>query len=248
MCEAQFLPVKANSLNSSPLLARCLGKTDWLEFHVYIHHTLSSSTQHRMDKSLRLRRPSAGPRKPLIMGSSCLQCRPLIVLSENRCGCLLNSEACLTEGLNRPFSQGLPCYVASLKHPAPIGSHLNFLPSPHGLHYSRTSPLPHPVLRNKTISNKVEIDFPLHPCKAHLRVWVNTFMPRGPDEIKHQRHALYVSQKHWPCLLHLTIWVLHVHVCWTAPHSLALTHMSKVSKTADSVSAAFDLNASDMWS
>ena len=57
-----------------------------MEFHLHAHHTRSSSTQQRVDKSLSLGRPSAGPRKPLITGSSCLQCRPLIVLSESRCG------------------------------------------------------------------------------------------------------------------------------------------------------------------
>lgn len=99
-----------------------------MEFHLHIHHTRSSSTQQRADKSLRLGRPSAGPRKPLITGSSCLQCRPLIVLSENRCGCLLHSAACSMEVLHRPLSQGPRCHVVLLKHPAPIGGHLNSLP------------------------------------------------------------------------------------------------------------------------
>lgn len=192
-----------------------------MEFHVHIHHTRSSSTQQRADKSLRLGRPSAGPRKPLITGSSCLQCRPLIVLSENRCGCLLHSAARSTEVLNRPPSQAPLRHVVLLKHPAPIGGHLNSLPAPCGLRYSSTSPLPRPItgreIKQKSISNKVEAGFPLRPRKAHLRAWVNTFMPRGPDEIKHQRHALYVSQKHWP--MFITSDHLGFYTCMSAGHS-----------------------------
>lgn len=122
-----------------------------MEFHVHIHHTRSSSTQQRVDKSLRLGRPSAGPRKPLITGSSCLQCRPLIVLSENRCGCLLHSAACLMEVLNRALSQDPRRHVVLLKHPAPIGGHLNSLPAPYGLRYSSASPLPRPIARRKKV-------------------------------------------------------------------------------------------------
>lgn len=246
----QFHPVAEDSLDSSVLLGRCPGKNDWLEFHVHIHHTRSSSTQQRVDKSLRLGRPSAGPRKPLITGSSCLQCRPLIVLSENRCGCLLPSAACLTEFLNRPLSQGPLCHVVLLKHPAPIGGHLNSLPTPYGLRLFEHHPITAPhCKKKKSISNKVETGFPLHPRKAHLRVWVNTFMPWGPDEIKHQRHALYVSKKHWPCLLHLTIWVLHVHVCWTQLHTAVYSHIarSEVLQKANSLLTAYNLNASNTW-
>lgn len=120
-----------------------------MEFHVHIHHTRSSSTQQRVDKSLRLGRPSAGPRKPLITGSSCLQCRPLIVLSENRCGCLLHSAACLMEVLNRPLSQGPLRHVVLLKHPAPRGGHLNSLPAPCGIRYSSASSFPQSAARRK---------------------------------------------------------------------------------------------------
>lgn len=100
------------------------------------------------------------------------------------------------------------------------------------------------TLFTKNISNKVETGFPPLPHKDHLRVWMNTLMPQGCDEIKPQRHALYVSQKHWPCLLHLTICVLHVHVCYTDPH--ALTQMSEVLQTANSLLAVFNLKASYM--
>lgn len=109
------------------------------------------------------------------------------------------------------------CHVDILKHPAPTGGPPNSLPAPHGLLYSSASQSPRCISRKK---KKFKQASPLHPRKAHLRVWVNTFMPQGPDEIKHQRHALYVSQKPWPCLLHLTIWVLHVHVCWTLFHTI----------------------------
>lgn len=90
------------------------GNDDWLEFHVHIHHTQSSSTQQRADKSLRLGRPSAGPRKPLITGPSCLQCWPLIVLSKNRCGYSFHNAPCSMVVLKqtlvtRALSAMLPC-------------------------------------------------------------------------------------------------------------------------------------------
>lgn len=150
---------------------------------------------------------------------------------------LLASQCSLLDGGSEQTSVTRPSlrHVVLLKHPAPIGGHLNSLPAPYGLRYSSTSPLPRPVARKEkkkkeSISNKVETGFPLHPRKARLRLWVNTFMPRGPYEIKHQRHALYVSQKHRPCLLHLTIWVLHVHVCWTQLRTAAHSHTGQRSR------------------
>ena len=98
----------------------------------------------------------------------------------------------------------------------------------------------------------MEAAFPLRPRKAHLRAWVNTFIPRGPDEIKHQRHALYVSQKHWPMFItsdHLGFFLFFffTRACLldTASHSRALTHRSEVPQTADSLLAVCDLNACD---
>lgn len=109
------------------LLGRCPGKKNWLEFHVHIHHT---SCPRPLSKEWinhsRLSRPSAGPRKPLITGPSCLHCRPLIVLNESRCGYFQCSL--LNRGSNKPLSQGSCRHVGLLTHPAPIG-HLNSLPS-----------------------------------------------------------------------------------------------------------------------
>lgn len=151
-----------------------------MEFHVHIHHAQSSSTQQRVDKSRRLGRPSAGPRKPLITGPSCPQCRPLIVLSENRCGRSLARSAaqldsggvseqtpvtassppcCLTKtsGADRrpPESPPPPRFV-----PAPPQCH-----TPHGKYFKQGGNRLPPPLRRR---------------KACRRVWLSTFVPRGP--------------------------------------------------------------------
>lgn len=87
--------------------------TDWNSTSIYITLDPRPLGKERINHSVR-GRPSAGPRKPLITGSSSLQCRPLIVLSKNRCACSLRSAARLMEALSRPPSQrlSLPCCLA----------------------------------------------------------------------------------------------------------------------------------------
>lgn len=108
-----------------------------MEFHAHIYHTLSLSTQQREDKSLRLGRPSTGPRKTLITGSSCLQCRPLIVWSENRCGYLLHGAVCSSQPLNSLTESSSSCCLSetsgsSTKLPAspPFSMSLPSYPTP----------------------------------------------------------------------------------------------------------------------
>lgn len=86
-------PVSSRRRTLSGLIEAPLFRmTDWNSTSIYItlKPPLESALQ-RADKSLRPSQPSAGPRKPLITGLSCPQCRPLIVLSENRCAPLLCS-------------------------------------------------------------------------------------------------------------------------------------------------------------
>lgn len=96
-----------------------------------------------------------------------------------------------------PGHKGPLCHVALLKHPAPMGDHLDSPPQlPTASVILIPSALPHLIARTKkSILNKVETGFPLHPRKAHFRARLNTLKPQGNDEIKHQRHALYVSQE-----------------------------------------------------
>lgn len=141
--------------------------TDWNSTSIYITLDPRPLSKERINHSVQ-GRPSAGPRKPLITGSSSLQCRPLIVLSKNRCACSLRSAARLMEALSR--RKGFLCHVALLKHPAPTGGHLNSPPAPRGCRYSSTFPLPAPHCKSQktkkkkhAILNKVETGFPLHP-------------------------------------------------------------------------------------
>lgn len=68
-------------------------------------------------------------------------------------------------------------------------------------------------------------------------------MPRSWDEIKHQQHALYEIQKRWPCLWHLTIWVLHMHVCWRAAWSPWLSHVRGLPHSRQQYVFKFSINA-----
>lgn len=94
--------------------------------------------------------------------------------------------------------------------------------APHSLRYSNTLCFAAPgKKKKKSILNKVETGFLLHPCKARFRARLNTFKPQGNDEIKHQCRVLNVRQekekkkKHSPCLL------LHLgfYTCVSVGHS-----------------------------
>lgn len=146
---------------------------------------------------------------------------------------LLISQRTMLNGGSQtgPGHKGPLCHVALLKHPAPMGDHLDFPAAPHGLRYSNTLcfTTPH-CLEKKSILNKVETGFPLHRRKAHFRARLNTLKPQGNDEIKHQRHVLYVSQEKnkkntgrvyyiWPSGF------LHVYVCRTQLHTSMRPHL-----------------------
>lgn len=148
-----------------------LPKTPWLEFHIQIHHTWSLSTDKQcITPSL------SRPRKPSITSSSCLRCRPLIVLNENRCGCLQRSPA--REGLQQNLCHKALTAMLDYWHVRhrQEAVWISSLHPTHSLQHSNISPRPQPIAKKTYLA--------FHHRKVQLRAWVDTFMPQGPDEIK----------------------------------------------------------------
>ena len=223
--------------------------TDWNSISIHITLDPHPLSKEWINHSV-WGRPSAGPRKPLITGSSCLQCRPLIVLSESRCGSPA-SRCSLFHGGSAQSCVAGPSLPSCLTNTSGTDRRPPESPPPARPPAASVIPapplLPGPIARRKSFKQGGNSPPPpLLPHKAYLRVWLNTFMPGGPDEIKHRHRALYVSQKTLAMFItsdHLGF--THVHVCRTRIYT-ALTHGSGVLQAADSLLAAFNLSAGDM--